>query len=1567
MRYDLKKTHVAANIQRGFAGRRKIGGGLSWSVRRRIMQALRASVRVLGMRRKHRGLGPVHPGASTSRSIVGAAMVSAALALASPALATVVTETTATDAGTRGSTCSVASSAPTAASRWTCEIPNGSGGFATISGVPSTSTGEPDLVWLSNWVSTNLPGANAIILGTATTRASGANAIAIGNDASAVGLDSVAVGADASANGNEALAFGGGAEANGIHSVAIGSQAQALNTNAIAIGRESDALGEYAIGIGSGAQATGNLGTAVGNNALARQGDTALGAGALGGSASSGSTVAVGYGAGQGGGDVSRSTFVGAFAGASSQGTQNSFSGYFGGAAAVGNNNVAHGVAAGAAVTGDNNVSIGNQAGTQAQIDSNGNPVATLGSAYNRAVNIGQDTRGLADDAVAIGTAAAAAERAVAVGINARASFMNATALGQNSLASAVQSIAIGSATASNENAIAIGKGASAAGFDGVAVGTDASSGTTGYNVAIGANGTFADGSSANEGAVAIGTSQGASGDGAVAIGAGNISQGNGSVAIGRASAATGPGSLALGDSVTGTGFRAVALGSAASATSDSSVAIGDSATASSNGSAIAIGRIANASGGSAIAMGDSASASADGTLAFGAGAQSHGVDSIAIGTSSSVTGDQSIAIGVGHTIAGNRSGAFGDPTNIDGDDSYAIGNNNVIEADKAFVLGNNVTIVAGVDRAVALGHGSNVTVADGVALGAGSTADTVVGTTSATINGTTYNFAGAVPLSTVSVGSAGNERTITNLAAGRISATSTDAINGSQLFAVSQAVAAGKTHYVSINDAGQILGSGNYDNDGATGLGAIAIGTNTTAQGPLSVSLGFQARSVGRESISLGWNATSAGSSEIHIGTESGFGGVSTNITNIGIGIRTGQYVRGTSNTAMGWQAGNQVTGDLNVALGRQSGINVTGSFNTALGAYTGQNVTGASNIALGNQAGNGITASDTVSIGSDAVAGAQNGDVALGRGSITAAVAGTASSVNNGIIYNYAGIAPTSTVSIGNLGAERTITNVAAGRVSSTSTDAINGSQLYATNTAVGNLAQSVAAGMSSGSYVNPDGSVTTVLNVGGITYNNVQDALSRLNATAGAGWNISAQGANATNVADGSATGSTVDFKSSDGNVVVSKDTASNDIDFALADDITVDSVTAGNTTVDTNGVSIAGGPNGTVSLTGSGLDNGGNRITNVGAGIAATDAVNVSQLNAALGSVNIGFAGNLGANITRSSGQVLAIQGGGTTVGSYAGGNIRTVTDPGSGAINIEMAEAPKFGTVTVNDGGTGKITGVTAATLSSTSTEAVNGSQLVALGDSIAASLSPGSTYNPATNSITAQIVVGNNVYSNVQDALQAITVNGGGGGWTLASGANGSGVVTGDASASIAPGATATFVAGNNMTINQSGGALELALNPNLTGIQSIAITGGPTINGNGIDMGGDRITNVDAGVAPTDAVNLGQMNAGLANTLGQANRYTDTAIADIRFDLTRYRRDANGGTAAAMAMGQVPQAFEPGMGIAGIGMSTWQGEQAIAFGFSKASDNGRVVVRATGSYNSRSEGGAAVGVGFQF
>ena len=86
-----------------------------------------------------------------------------------------------------------------------------------------------------------------------------------------------------------------------------------------------------------------------------------------------------------------------------------------------------------------------------------------------------------------------------------------------------------------------------------------------------------------------------------------------------------------------------------------------------------------------------------------------------------------------------------------------------------------------------------------------------------------------------------------------------------------------------------------------------------------------------------------------------------------------------------------------------------------------------------------------------------------------------------------------------------------------------------------------------------------------------------------------------------------------------------------------------------------------------------------------------------------------------------------------------------------------------------------------------------------------------------------------------------------------------------------------------------------------------------------------------------------------------------------MAFDLGRARRDAEGGTAAAMAVASLPQAYGPGMGMAGVAMGTWQGESAVAFGFSKATAGGRVVVKASGTYNTRGKGGAAVGMGFAF
>lgn len=137
-------------------------------------------------------------------------------------------------------------------------------------------------------------------------------------------------------------------------------------------------------------------------------------------------------------------------------------------------------------------------------------------------------------------------------------------------------------------------------------------------------------------------------------------------------------------------------------------------------------------------------------------------------------------------------------------------------------------------------------------------------------------------------------------------------------------------------------------------------------------------------------------------------------------------------------------------------------------------------------------------------------------------------------------------------------------------------------------------------------------------------------------------------------------------------------------------------------------------------------------------------------------------------------------------------------------------------------------------------------------------------------------------------------------------------------------------------------------------------------------------VRNVAAGVADTDVVNVGQLNNSIAaansyadqvgaSVLEQSTSYTDKRINALGFDLSKIRKDANSGIASAMAMSQIPQAFEPGMGMVGMGVSTWQGQQAIAVGLSKAADNGRIVVRASGTYNSRGKGGASAGVGLQF
>ena len=201
-----------------------------------------------------------------------------------------------------------------------------------------------------------------------------------------------------------------------------------------------------------------------------------------------------------------------------------------------------------------------------------------------------------------------------------------------------------------------------------------------------------------------------------------------------------------------------------------------------------AIGYQASASGEAAngVAIGNQSKVSAANGVAIGSKAAAGGTNAIAIGSGAEATGSNSISIGTGNKVSGNNSGAFGDPSTISGNNSYVVGNDNTVATDNSFVIGNNVSVTA----------------ANSVNLGSESAAitartDQTAGTTeyaSATINGKTYNFAGATPTGVVSVGDVGSERRVQNVAAGLIGEKSTDAINGSQLYATNKAVEALQT-----------------------------------------------------------------------------------------------------------------------------------------------------------------------------------------------------------------------------------------------------------------------------------------------------------------------------------------------------------------------------------------------------------------------------------------------------------------------------------------------------------------------------------------------------------------------------------------------------------------------------------------------------------------------------------------------------------------------------------------------------------------------------------------------------
>ncbi|OWK24215.1 hypothetical protein AJ87_23520 [Rhizobium yanglingense] len=331
----------------------------------------------------------------------------------------------------------------------------------------------------------------------------------------------------------------------------------------------------------------------------------------------------------------------------------------------------------------------------------------------------------------------------------------------------------------------------------------------------------------------------------AISAGTNAIASGVNSIYLGSRNPLGNAGALGLDSIAVGTEVRATqtdttAIGHVAMALGVRATAIGSNALATET-NATALGYNSFAGGSDAIAMGTSAAAET--------------ADSVAIGTGANALGGKAVAIGAGNVAYGDGAVSIGDPSYASGTGAFTGGANNIANADGtasataanaangAVAIGNNNVAIgqgsvalgnfsrAGAAGAVAFGDAAVANNADDVALGSGSVTAAAVGTANTTINGTVYTFAGtATPASTVSVGAAGAERTITNVAAGRINGGSTDAINGSQLFATNQAVDSLATTVNNINTGGGIK----YFHANSALPDSQALGTDSVAIGPM-------------------------------------------------------------------------------------------------------------------------------------------------------------------------------------------------------------------------------------------------------------------------------------------------------------------------------------------------------------------------------------------------------------------------------------------------------------------------------------------------------------------------------------------------------------------------------------------------------------------------------------------------------------------------------------------------------------------------------------------------------------
>ena len=910
----------------------------------------------------------------------------------------------------------------------------------------------------------------------------------------------------------------------------------------------------------------------------------------------------------------------------------------------------------------------------------------------------------------------------------------------------------------------------------------------------------------------------------------------------------------------------------------------------------------ASATGGDSVAVGDSAKATAGHATAVGTLTEADGVNSFVAGlqAKSGATAENSVAIGRGAQALGQKraSDQFTAST-------IAIGNNATATENGDIVIGRQATSTVSKHHGE---DGSGAVVMGSEAHSYGSRGDVVLGSgaeANITRKGTTNPADAAGYSQSIAIGSMAKVYGTQAMAIGgdvksighssiAIGGNDVDLVKSDLQAAVPGFWAAGAQNKFERETAalypGTTLGSAalstsqyrsNTASIGAAsiamgamaqsfGIGSTAIGVNSMSKGVASTSIGVIARSWGKNSLAVGSQAGAYGDKSTSLGDTNTVGFDMTDGTTSGAAssaVGTDNKVYGNNSYAIG--GGNTIgsatiteTTEANgdkikkVTAGTVKG-NTAGAFGykntiTTDNAYVvGNNSTASADGAMVLGSSASVTGKNGVALGNNTKVAHENA-VAIGNGSETAAAVATPSATINGVAHNFAGVNPASTVSVGKAGAERTITNVAAGRISATSTDAINGSQLYAVTSEVDK----------------------------GVAY------AGDVKAAAAAANKFTRKLGEQTNIVGGV----TDTSKLTDGNIgVVSNGTDT--LNIKLAKDLKVDSVTAGNTVINNNGLTVGGN----TYVTNNGINANSQKITNVAAGTDGTDAVNLNQLNDVKNLAGKHTIVKVDGQENRTDGNLLITKtdnNGQATYDLKLNDEITVGKDGAAGkdgSIGVKgkdgsaVAINGKDGSIGLNGangangltikGGDGK-PGVDGTNITRLVIEEKDGTKhdVATLDDGMKYG---GDTGNVIKKKLNEQV----NVIGGITDTNKLTTEDNLG---VVSDGSNNLKVRLAKALKGLESVTTGDTVMNNSgVTINNGAAGNPVSLTKN------------------GLDNGGNKITNVAAGVNGTDAVNVNQLNT----VAGEAAKHTTVKAKDSNVTITE-RPNASGGTEYTIGLG---------------------------------------------------------------